>query len=221
MTWSKQAWDTALPVYNKILELPFIHQLMDGTLAHRNFIFYIQQDALYLAAYGKMLIGLAMRLEKPAHSEAFLRFAADSMYVEHELHASFISKINPAELPAGWLEPSPTCQLYTSYLLQLVAHAPVEAALGGVLPCFWIYKEVGDYILANRRKGDNPYQQWIDTYGGDEYGAAVKKAIAICDEVAAQSDEERRQAMSKAYLMCSKMEWMFWDSASRLEQWPV
>ena len=220
MTWSKQAWETALPVYNKILDLPFIHQLMAGTLEHRNFIFYLKQDALYLADYGKALIDLARRLEKPAHSEAFLHFASDSMAVEHGMQDAFVSKIKPSDLPPGALEPSPTCLLYTSFLLRL-AQAPVEVALAGVLPCFWVYKEVGDYILANQTKGANPYQNWIDTYGGEEFGSAVESCIAICNEVAAGCTQERRAAMTAAYLTCTKLEWMFWDSAFRLEQWPV
>ncbi|MCC8193205.1 MAG: thiaminase II [Deltaproteobacteria bacterium] len=217
MKWSEQAWRAALPVYTEILELPFLHELMDGTLPPEKFRFYIQQDALYLNGFGKALAGIAARLEKPEHMGAFVGFAADTMIVERDMHQSFFDVLGKLED----LEPSPTCLLYTSFMLRQLADAPVETALASVLPCFWVYKEVGDHILANQTKNANRYQNWIDTYGGEEYGAAVSRAIAVCDELAAALTEKQREAMTEAYVLCTKMEWMFWDSAYRLEQWPV
>lgn len=217
MKWSEQAWNTARPVYDKIITHPFIQGLIDGSLDEEKFTFYIQQDALYLAEYGKVLTAIASKLTKPEQIEAFIRFADDTMAVEKELHRSFTNKTQPAFDP----KPAPGCMLYTSYLLRQLAIAPVEVVAAAVLPCFRIYKEVGDYILANQTKGGNPYQDWIDTYGGDGFEKSVKSAITICDELAAQCTPEQQQAMTAAYLMCSKMEWIFWDSAWRLEQWPV
>lgn len=94
-------------------------------------------------------------------------------------------------------------------------------AVAAVLPCFTIYKEVGDYILKHQSKGENPYQDWIDTYGGEDFAKAVELAENIADELAAGASEESRAKMTEAYLMASKMEWMFWDSAYRMEAWPV
>lgn len=217
MKWSQLAWKGAEPAYKRILDLDFIHELMAGTLSRERFKFYIQQDAIYLNGFGKALAGISAKLEKPAHMGAFVSFAGDTMAVEREMHASFMEVLGRIED----LEASPTCLLYTSYMLRQLYEAPLEVAMASVLPCFRVYKEVGDYILANQSKGDNQYQSWIDTYGGDEYGNAVLKAIGICDEIAAACTEKQRQAMTRAYVTCTKMEWMFWDSAYKLEQWPV
>jgi thiaminase/transcriptional activator TenA len=217
MKWSEQAWNAAKPIYNKILEQPFIQGLIDGTLDREKFIFYIQQDALYLAEYGKVLTGIASKLSNPEHIEAFIHFAGDSIAVEKALHESFVSKITSTSKP----EPSPGCLLYTSFLWRQLASAPVEVIAAAVLPCFWIYKEVGDYILEHQVKGENPYQEWINTYGGEEFEQSVKTAISICDELADKCTPQQQQAMTDVYVMCSGMEWIFWDSAWRLEKWPV
>jgi len=97
--------------------------------------------------------------------------------------------------------------------------SPVETSLAAVLPCFRIYNEVGDYIVKNQVKDINPYQSWIDKYGGDEFKESVIKAIAICDEFAEKSFF--KEEMTDAFLYSSRMEWMFWDSAYRMETWPV
>lgn len=217
MKWSENTWNVAKPIYDKILELPFIKGLIDGTLDKEKFSFYIQQDALYLAEYGKVLAGIASKLNKPEHIDAFIHFAGDSVAVEQALHATFISKMDTS----AKREASPSCLFYTTYLLSKLANAPVEVIVAAVLPCFWIYKEVGDYILTNQIKGENPYQSWIDTYGGEDFEKSVKAAIAIADELADHCTSEQREAMTEAYVMCSKMEWLFWDSAWRLEKWAI
>lgn len=215
MKWSETAWNEAKPIYTQILELPFIKELIEGTLEQKRFNFYIQQDALYLADYGRILAALGAKLKKPEYTEAFLHFAGDSVAVEKALHESFLNKQETKT------KASPGCLLYTSYLFKQLADQPVEVALAAVLPCFWIYKEVGDYILEHQNKKDNPYQSWIDTYGGEDFEKSVKLAISICDEIAEKCTEDQRKAMTEAYVMCSRMEWIFWDSAYKMEQWPV
>lgn len=217
MKWSEHAWKEAEPVYRRILELDFVRELIAGTLSREKFLFYIRQDALYLVGFGKALAGIAARLDDVEHRQAFLAFAGECMAVERTLHESYLG----SETSPESFEPSPTCLLYTSYILKQIYDAPLEIAMAAVLPCFWVYKEVGDHILSKQIKNGNPYQAWIDTYGGDEFAAAVRKAIAICDEIAAASTEVRRGAMTDVYVLCTKMEWMFWDSAWKQEAWPV
>lgn len=215
MKWSEQTWETIEPIYKRILELPFLHELMNGTLPMEKFYFYLQQDALYLSEYGKVLSGIASRLEDPNHRHAFLHFAADTITVERILHESYLKNAS-ASLYIG---ASPSCLLYTGFLSKQLLCYPVETALAAVLPCFWIYQKVGNYIVAHQTKGDNPYQAWIDTYGSEDFACTVQNAIAVCDAEAEGSP--LRVEMTDAFVSASKMEWMFWDSAYRLEEWPV
>ena len=213
--WSQTAWQAVEPVFRQITVHPFLTGLMDGSLARDKFLFYLGQDALYLDDFGKVLAGLAVKTPHRDQVEAFLAFAGDTIAVERALHRSYLGQTNSQAAP------SPTCLLYTSFMHRQLALAPLEAAVATVLPCFWVYKEVGDFILAGEIKSGNPYQSWIDTYGGEEYGRAVVKAIAIADELAAGTTAEARAAMTVAFELCTKMEWMFWDSAWRTEAWPV
>ena len=217
MKWSEEAWQASLEVYEQITKMPFIQELMSGTLAKEKFIFYIQQDALYLNEYGKVLTGIAAKLECKDHREAFMSFSKDTMDVEHALHATFVDELSDGED----LVATPSCLLYTSYLKSQLGSMPLEVALGAVLPCFWVYKKVGDFILAHQAKENNPYQDWINTYGGAAFEAAVNKAIAICDAIADRCTADQRAQMTAAYIMCTKLEWLFWDSAYRLETWGV
>ncbi len=216
MKWSVKTWKSAKPILDKILSHPFIDGLINGTLDRQKFIFYIEQDAVYLSEYGKILAGIAAKIDHPEYSKDFLYFAADSITVENALHKSFLKKKD-----IKTIQPSPGCLLYTSYLHKHLSNSSVEVATAAILPCFWIYQVVGDYILSNQQEGNNPYQSWIDTYGGKEFAASVKKAIGICDDLAENASLSGREAMAEAFIICSKMEWMFWDSAWKLEKWEI
>ena len=215
--WSEDAWKAAEPTYNRILQLDFVRELMAGTLSQERFLFYIRQDALYVADFGKAIAGIASRLNRIDHRQTFLNFAGDCVAVERALHESYMEQ----EPSSPRVEQTPTCLLYTSYMLRQLSDGSLPVAMASVLPCFWVYKEVGDYISKNQNRNGNPFQAWIDTYNGEEYASAVKKAIAICDEVADTCTPEQRKAMTEAYVLATKMEWMFWESAWRLETWPV
>jgi thiaminase/transcriptional activator TenA len=217
MRWTQQVWKSSDPLYQQIIGHPFIHHLMDGTLEIEKFAFYIQQDALYLAEYRKALALIASRLDRSDESMAFLSFAQDTVLVENALHESFIKEFavgSPVLV-------SPICMLYAQYLLAQTNFKSVEVAVASVLPCFTVYKEVGDYILANQPKTHNRYQEWINTYAGEEFVKAVKLAEKIADRLAEAATPRCRDEMEQAYQTAFRMEWMFWDSAWRLEQWPL
>jgi thiaminase/transcriptional activator TenA len=215
MKWSDSAWNETLPVYNKILKLPFLLELMDGTLPGEKFYYYINQDSIYLGEFGRVMAAIASRLSNPIYRDAFLHFAKDSIEVEQSLHETYLkeSKFSFNK------EPSPPCLLYTSFLAKQVLFNSVEIALASVLPCFWIYQKVGNYIVKNQKNHENPYQNWINSYGGDEFAVIVKKAIDICDEIAEKSHLQAE--MTQAFKIASKMEWMFWESAYSLEEWRI
>ena len=215
--WCDAAWETSKPYYNKIKELPFINELMDGTLKQEQFMHYIAQDSIYLGEYGKVLAGIGSKLSHSGHRSSFLKFASDTVFVEQELHKGFIGSLKNSQQPIA----TPACLLYTSYLHKQLAMEAVEVAVAAVLPCFVMYKKIGDFILENQSVQNNPYQKWINTYGGDDFGEAVRQAECITNKLAENVTAEIRKKMIDMYITSTKMEWMFWHSAYELEKWPL
>jgi thiaminase/transcriptional activator TenA len=194
----------------------FITELMDGTLPKDIFQFYINQDSLYLSEYKKVLALLGVRCADVNDTQFFLSSATGIISVEDELHQMFLN--NDQFINA----PSPSCELYTSYLARIVNNQTLEEGLAAVLPCFTIYKEIGDYILAHQtNKGNNPYQDWINTYGGADFENSVNTAVEITNKYAQNASGEAVKNMELAFEKSSKLEWMFWDSAYNKEGWKI
>lgn len=214
MKWSENAWKVAEPVYQAILKQPFVCQLAAGTLPEDKFIFYLGQDARYLESYTKVLAHVASRLPHKQQIADFLKFATDGIAVEQALHEYFLKG---APLP----EKSPTCLMYTA-VEESMSYEPVAVEAASLLPCFWIYQKVGEHILTSAKDlENNPFAAWIKTYGDETFAAATRRAIEICDELAEDASEEVRNRMTEIFLICSRLEWMFWDSAYNFEKWKV
>jgi thiaminase/transcriptional activator TenA len=117
------------------------------------------------------------------------------------------------------IEKSPTCFNYTNFLLRTASLDSLPEAVAAVLPCFWIYREVGHYI-SDRATADNPYSEWIETYSSDEFSKDVDRAIEITNEIAKTASSRERDKMKEAFGYATRLEWMFWESAYQKEEWP-
>ncbi len=115
---------------------------------------------------------------------------------------------------------APTNLAYTSYLLSVAYARPFHELLTTVLPCYWIYWEVGKAL---RTKGSQKhlYQRWINMYGGEEFGKVVQAVLALTDQIAPGLRASEREAMTHHFITTSRYEWMFWEMGYQQEQWPV
>lgn len=219
-TFSENAWAENSGLYERILELPFNRELADGTLSEARFRFYMVQDALYLEQFSRALAVASAKAPDADAMQFFARAAEEAITVERALHEGFFAKFGIDRRDAAAAEPSPTCFAYTNFLLAVALRHGYEELVAAVLPCFWIYWQVGNYI-AGRAARDNPYRAWIDTYSDPAFGAAVETAIALNDRAAEAATSARCAAMLGAFTRSVQFEWMFWDSAYRQEAWPV
>jgi thiaminase/transcriptional activator TenA len=215
---SQRLWDSIEDVYAAILEHPFVRGLTGGELPREAFLFYVIQDAHYLRDYARALAVCAARAPQEADIRMFAEHAAGAIAVERELHAGFFADAGISEADVAATPMAPTCLAYTSYLLASVYGGSFAEALGAVLPCYWIYQEVGT-ALAERGSPDPLYRRWIDTYGGEEFAAVVRAVIELTDRLELSAAERAR--MAERFRTTSRYEWMFWDMGWRREAWPV
>ncbi len=219
-TFSAEAWQANLPLYDKILAMPFNAGLADGTLGEDRFRHYMIQDAHYLEGFARALSLASAKGHDADHVVHFAGAAQTAIVVERSLHADFFKRFGVSPADFAEAQPSPVCDHYVSWLLRTAALEPLEVGLAALLPCFWIYREVGKHILSTAVR-PNPYQAWIDTYAGEEFEQAVDAVIAAVDDVACDVSERNRRAMHRAFTRATQLEWMFWNSAWQQAAWPV
>lgn len=217
-----KAWQHTLRLQQAIVEHPFNVALTDGTLDRERFTFYIVQDARYLVGFAQALAAAASRT---AHADdaAFLAGSAQAALIEERrLHAGYLKEFGLSESDASAVPTSPSCLAYTSFLRACALTEPYPVLVAAILPCFWVYQHVGSAILeATGGASDHPYHRWIETYADEEFAAAVLAARQLTDRVAAAADETTLAGMLAVFTRATEYEWLFWNSAWTLEQWPT
>ena len=214
MSFSSKAWSSIESIYQEIIEHPFNRELAEGSLAKEKFQFYMKQDALYLVEFARALALAASKAKVIDDLILLLDFSKGAIVAERSLHEYYF-KYYKIELDSG---PAPGCFSYTNFLIASIGHGDYEEGLAALLPCFWIYREVGQHIHRKAKPG-NPYQKWIETYSGEEFGEIVQNAIDLVDRVAERGNEEKKETMKETFVKSTRLEWLFWDSAYRMESW--
>ncbi len=220
MTFTDELWRSIAPIYAAILQHPFVRGLTDGSLPREAFRFYAVQDALYLRDFARSLALAGARAPRDEWIIMFNEHAAGALRVERALHESFFAEwgLTPRDVIETPL--APTNLAYTSYLLAVANAAPFHEGLAALLPCYWIYWEVGKE-LERAGSPDPLYTRWIGTYASEEFGSHVRAVLDVTNETAASLTEAQRQAMGRHFITTSRYEWMFWDMGWRREAWPV
>jgi thiaminase/transcriptional activator TenA len=220
MTFTGELWASIAPIYDAILRHPFLRGLTEGSLARDAFQYYVIQDAHYLRDFARALSIAAARAPREDWIIMLNEHSAGALRVERSLHETFFRDFGLTEKDVAAVPLAPTNLAYTSYLLAVAYSAPFHEALAALLPCYWIYWEVGKEL---ERKGsrDPLFARWIATYASEEFGSIVRAVLETTDTLAARLTEDDRGAMRRHFVTTSRYEWMFWDMGHRLERWPV
>lgn len=221
MSFTARADEATAKLRAEMMRLPFNIELAQGSLSSERFQFYLVQDARYLVGFARALAVASARAEHPDEVAFFAHAANEAVVTERALHADYFQRYGLTDADVAAVRTSPTGLAYTSYLLATAQSGGYAELIAALLPCFAVYHEVGTAILARQDGRDNPYRAWIDTYADEEFGKAVQSCRAAVNAAAERVGEHTVERMRAALLTATEYEWLFWDSAYRMERWPT
>jgi thiaminase/transcriptional activator TenA len=218
--FTDELWnEISADIYPGILQHPFIEGLTSGELPEAAFRHYVLQDSAYLESFGRGLALLAAKAEVPDEFMMFCEHARTTVIVEQSLHQEFVSAWGGDWKAPQWNEMAPNGLLYASYLVRVAYERPYHEGVAAFLPCYWIYRRVGEHLVA-RGSPNALYQKWIDTYSGEEFGEVVRQILDVVNRLAQPLTVSQRAAMKTHFRRTSQLEYLFWDMGYRLQDWP-
>lgn len=206
--WTAALWAAGGETWQQILDLPFVRALGDGTLDEDLFAFYLDQDALYLRDYSRALATLSARADIAEAQVHWAAGAHEAIAAESQLHEGWLA--NRARLGG----PSPITMGYTNFLRASAAGDDYVVGAAAVLPCYWLYEEVGA-VLSSQNHADHPYAEWLSMYGGEEFAAEVARSLAEVERAFEAASPAQRVRAARAYLSACVYEREFFDQAHR------
>jgi thiaminase/transcriptional activator TenA len=104
---------------------------------------------------------------------------------------------------------------YGRYILDRAQAGDVLDLTVTLSACLAGYGEIGMRLLADpqTRLDGNPYRDWIETYGGPEYGGLVREGLARMEELAqSHGGAARYPLLLKQFRQAVRLEAAFWDA---------
>jgi thiaminase (transcriptional activator TenA) len=208
-------------IWRQVLVHPFLDELRAGTLPMDRFVYFVLQDYRYLLDFAQVLCLGGAKSPDLKTLEIFTRHALIAVEVERSFHAAFGRSLGLSQRQLDATPKGPTTEAYTRHLQAVARGGSLGEIVAALLPCYWIYGEVGRKLYKNRPKNPKIYRQWIETYASDDYWKPVREQIRLMDQLGATAKGDERSLMVSHFLLSSRYEFLFWDQAYRLEQWPV
>ncbi len=200
----------AQPDLEDIYALDFIRDLAAGSLQEHQFEYYLAQDAIYLNGYSRVLARASALAPTEEEQLFWAGSAGQCLEVESELHRSWLGA--RTVLP----QLGPVTKSYVDHLTAASASGSYAVLAAAVLPCFWLYAEVGAALharfVAAGEPPAHPYADWLRTYADEDFAAATRRAIAIVDEAGRRASAAERAAMITAFKQSCRLEVDFFDA---------
>src|SRR5579883_1117121 len=211
-----------LPLWQRQFEHPFVVALGAGSLPRENFEFYIRQDALFLDVLTKTFAYAVSKTDDHREMEQFGKYILNTLLVESDLHRRYGERfgLTPDEMAVTRM--APTTYAYTRHLLAIATSGTLPAVLTAILPCAWLYAEVGQHLVRDTPPAANhPYGDWLATYASPDFDAVEIWIRERLDTHAAFLSPVEEARLFETFRISTCYEWLFWEMAWRLEEWPA
>jgi thiaminase/transcriptional activator TenA len=181
---------------------PFVRGLEDGSLDPGVFRRYVAQDAFFLQAFARAYALAAARSRDLETLSVFCELL-NGVWEELKLHASYAQKLG---IDTAHVQPNPATRAYVDFLLATAWHGEMDVIIAAMTPCMRLYGYLG-VELAKTRTSGNPYQEWIATYSGSDFGELVARLEALLDKLAPDAP-----AVREAYRYAMQCELNFFSA---------
>ena len=201
---------------------PFVLGIGDGTLPLDRFRYYMRQDYLFLVDFSRVIALAAAKAGSVEDMGWFARLLHETLNTEMSLHVGFCADFGITEGELKGARASLTTLAYTRHLLERAYSGDAGETAAAILPCSWGYAEIGQ-MLADRGapEGQPLYGRWIEMYSSAEFAELAEWLRSFVDRAAEAAGASGRARMEEAFVASSRYEYMFWDAAYRMEEWPV
>ncbi len=197
----------------------FVERLGEGSLPEACFRHYLAQDYLFLIHFSRayaLAVFKSEELDDMRQAAATLDALLDT---EMSLHIRTCAGWGLRETDLTALPEAAANMAYTRYVLERGLAGDLLDLLVALAPCVVGYGEIGARLLGGQggQIQNNPYRDWIETYGGAEYQAVVQGAVAQLDRVAgrrlggAAETSDRWASLTRTFRDATRLEIGFWD----------
>jgi len=197
-------------------------EIGDGKLPLEKFRYYVKQDYVYLLEFTRCLSLAVAKTEDTEVIRELVSLLEGCLTIEMEMLSALAQKLSLSKNELVESEASPTNRGYTRHLLYVAYSGTLGEIFASLLPCMWTYQDIGESLIDSDGLRDNPvYFDWVNTYRGEKYIDLVNWYKELTNRYSSESGIHVREKMEEHFMASIRYEYMFWDMAYNMEEWPV
>ena len=191
----------------------FVYGIADGSLQLDAFRFYLVQDFLFLKHFAR---AYALAVYKSEHLDDMRSALANATAIMGEtgVHLQYCAEWRLDESDIVATSEAPETTAYTRFVLERGMSGDLLDLHVALSPCAVGYAEIGRLIVdeLEPKTDGNPYQDWIDVYSGEEFGAGAGAQVAMLDrQMALRGGPGRFDGLAETFRIATRLERDFWQ----------
>ncbi len=191
----------------------FVLALADGSLPLDAFRFYLVQDFLFLKHFAR---AYALAVYKSEHLDDMRAAAGSTAAIlgETGVHLKYCADWDLSENDILATPEAPETTAYTRFVLERGMSGDLLDLHVALSPCAVGYAEIGRLIVDELGPiiEGNPYQDWINVYAGEEFGAGADAQVEMLDrQMTLRGGPGRFDGLVETFRVATRLERDFWQ----------
>jgi thiaminase/transcriptional activator TenA len=208
------------PIWEKVVNHPFITEMTDGSLDRNTFDVYFDQDYLFLRDWAILLSLATAKAPDFDASRELVGFLHLGLGGEEGLFQEAFRERGISREDVKALRYLPTTQSYSGYLRVQAYEGTFTEVVAALLAVEWPYLEWAQRAeQAGKKPGNKYYQTWIDIHTSPGMSGFVSWLRSVVDESAPTVDQ--RAKLQSIFDNVLRYEYQFFDMAYLGESWPA
>jgi len=202
------------PLWDRMLNHPFLLQTRDGTVPHDTFASWMRQDYLFVEAAIPFLAALIPK--GPASHWEPMTQAIGALIRELRL---FEERADAVGVEIRGSQPSFTTHAYIQFLLATAQNASYEEAYTVLYAAEKAYHDSWKMVRDGLDRS-SPWWPFVENWAGRQFAAYVAYLEVELDKLASEAGPDRLHRMVEAFETTVRYEVAFWEMAMTGEGWP-
>ncbi|MFO7892729.1 MAG: hypothetical protein R6U63_03250 [Longimicrobiales bacterium] len=214
MSFTAQQLDRIRPLWDEMLEHPFLIQTRDGRIPDEVFANWMQQDYLFVEAAIPFIAALIPRGPKDhwgPHADVIKAFTTElGLFEERAAEVGVDLRAAP---------PSFTCHAYIQFLMASAYRRSYAEAYTVLYTAEKSYHESWKVVQAGIDP-DSPWQPFVENWAGQDFADYVAYLEGELNQLAEKAGPAELEGMAELFETTTRYEIAFWEMAMTGGGWP-
>ena len=199
-------------LWDKLLNHKFISDIEMDCLPLENFIFYLQQDQLFLNEFCAFLLKARKKTTETKLRNWFDALNSSTVNYEMQMQRELLSLLGISDLDCTSVKAASATRNYIFFLRRVSSSGSLVEMVSAMSPCPWSYLEIAEKLCGRKsRIKTEVYRRWIDFYASKESRRQVEELKTILGTRYLKANRKARRLMKINFGLACRYEYRFWE----------